>query len=604
MALCSKCGKELADDANFCSNCGTPVNGTAKSEKKIDSTFVKEKAKEFGGKAKNAIDKLPFNEMVQKVPALEKFAKFANYVVCAVGVLLLVVVISAITPDKKGEKSKSGKTAVEKTAKKKDSGKEKVAKENEGEKELSLKSVESSIKKEFGLTAQEVIAAYAAKQNLDEDTLAETLKNYEIAEESGKVEILEELKKTFLVNLDTSDKTAVKQLINDGKKKVKGVEKQVAKLTSEYKSFLKEADDILSKAGKTEESLKLKESKNSLKDKCDVTPEEYITAATMHKGFLGSGYNDDMLLETLTDYVMGNDEEKLSIINSADTEFFLYYKPDEYDSYAEQFSSLFSEAKIKVKVLEKKVKPHIAERNMAKKAAEEISAKFDEYIKNAFNTPAAEAINFEYQISKDGKSVVINALKKDFKDSVLVVPSVIEDMPVKDCKLGSKINCKFLVYQEGIEKVDLPNNSESVLYIYFPSTVKDFYKERVDAYEVLIECYKMPNLLRVDFAPESQLGQLEKLPHFKNCEKLSSVTLPASIKNLCAISGSDIWNKILFSNCDFTSFVVPEGVVTVKGLFANCKNLTSITFPSTLEEIGELTVVNCNKLKSIILKYN
>mgnify|MGYP002622579866 FL=1 len=35
MAFCSKCGKELAENAKFCANCGTPVeSGTTKDETK------------------------------------------------------------------------------------------------------------------------------------------------------------------------------------------------------------------------------------------------------------------------------------------------------------------------------------------------------------------------------------------------------------------------------------------------------------------------------------------------------------------------------------------------------------------------------------------
>ena len=168
---------------------------------------------------------------------------------------------------------------------------------------------------------------------------------------------------------------------------------------------------------------------------------------------------------------------------------------------------------------------------------------------------------------------------------MLVVPSVIGDMPVKDCKLGSKINCKFLIYQEGIEKVDLPNECDDLFYIYFPSTVKEFYEKG---------CYKMANLLRVDFAPESQL---EKLPYFHNCEKLSSVTLPASIKTLEAIDN----DKVLFYNCGFTSFVVPEGVVSIDGLFKECKKLTSITFPSSLKKMKRTICIDCDELASLTI---
>ena len=102
MALCSKCGKELADDAQFCSSCGTPVNGAAKEK----SMAAADKAKEIGGKIKAAIDKLPFNKLAKK------YSKYANYAACVIGVLLLIVIISAVTPNKSGKKSHSESSSV------------------------------------------------------------------------------------------------------------------------------------------------------------------------------------------------------------------------------------------------------------------------------------------------------------------------------------------------------------------------------------------------------------------------------------------------------------------------------------------------------------
>ena len=608
MAFCSKCGKELEEGVQFCPSCGTPVNGnTAEKDKTNSSEAAKEKAKlaadkakEGAAKLKTAIDKLPFNDMAQKVPALAKFAKFANYAACAVGVLLLVVIISAITPDKKGEKSKSGKTAVEKTAKKENSGKGKVAKDDKAENTSSVKNLEAGIKKELGLSVDELIAVYAVKKDLDEDTLAETLSKYELSEGSDKEALLEEFKKTFLAEVDASDKAAVKQLVNDGKKKVKGAEKEAAQLTSEYKRFLKEADDVLAQAAKKEKVPEFKEFENNIKAQYGVSPEVYFITSFL----IGEKSSDEEILEALVNYTLADDSDKFVKLGTLS----LVYSMGGINGP----SSVFDNGEKKLKALEKKMKPFIAEQKAKEEKAKRMLAKFDEYVQNALNTPATEASNFDYQISKDGKSVVINGLKKDFKGSVLVVPSVIEDMPVKYCWLGSKISCKFLVYQEGIETVSLPNNCDDVVYMYFPSTVKTFYED-----DGKVSCYNMANLLRVDFAPESQL---EKLPSFVNCENLSSVTLPASIKNLRAIDN----DKVLFYNCGFTSFVVPEGVVTIKDLFNECKKLTSITFPSTLkktegnicrnsdeltsltipsgvEEIVKWAFIDCDKLKSVTL---
>lgn len=44
-------------------------------------------------KAKGAINKLPFNSLVGKVPALAKVAGYANYAFCALVVLILATLV-------------------------------------------------------------------------------------------------------------------------------------------------------------------------------------------------------------------------------------------------------------------------------------------------------------------------------------------------------------------------------------------------------------------------------------------------------------------------------------------------------------------------------
>ncbi len=121
MAFCSKCGKELADGAKFCAGCGTPVGGAENEAKNFNAEEAAkaagEKAKAAGGKVKGFIDKLPFNGMAQKVPALAKVAGYANYAACALGILLVVVVVAVATPDKGEKQAKGSSNKTEKVAK-------------------------------------------------------------------------------------------------------------------------------------------------------------------------------------------------------------------------------------------------------------------------------------------------------------------------------------------------------------------------------------------------------------------------------------------------------------------------------------------------------
>jgi hypothetical protein len=78
---------------------------------------------------------------------------------------------------------------------------------------------------------------------------------------------------------------------------------------------------------------------------------------------------------------------------------------------------------------------------------------------------------------------------------------------------------------------------------------------------------------------------------FNECSKLSSIRLPQGITLL---SGN------VFRNTNFSTFVVPEGVTMIEAnAFANCKSLTSVTFPSTIKNIGRGAFVNCTSLTTV-----
>ena len=82
---------------------------------------------------------------------------------------------------------------------------------------------------------------------------------------------------------------------------------------------------------------------------------------------------------------------------------------------------------------------------------------------------------------------------------------------------------------------------------------------------------------------------------FSCCTKLTSVNLPS----VRVIDNA-------FTGCSFSSFVVPQGVVSMIGSFTNCSNLESITIPSTTININDTygydpTFGGCNALKTIVV---
>ena len=60
-----------------------------------------------------------------------------------------------------------------------------------------------------------------------------------------------------------------------------------------------------------------------------------------------------------------------------------------------------------------------------------------------------------------------------------------------------------------------------------------------------------------------------------------------------------------FSNKNFTTFVVPEGIKKIsRGMFEWCEKLESITLPSTLTEIDRYAFRGCSSLKNLTIPSN
>jgi uncharacterized membrane protein YvbJ len=120
MAFCSKCGKQLADNAKFCASCGASADGTASGsmadiKKKLNegkekiNVFmeeheVKEKINAGKEKVNTKIKGLAFRRIVEKkipaetrakFPVLDKLIPLTNYIVCALAVLLVIIILSA-----------------------------------------------------------------------------------------------------------------------------------------------------------------------------------------------------------------------------------------------------------------------------------------------------------------------------------------------------------------------------------------------------------------------------------------------------------------------------------------------------------------------------
>ncbi len=77
---------------------------------------------------------------------------------------------------------------------------------------------------------------------------------------------------------------------------------------------------------------------------------------------------------------------------------------------------------------------------------------------------------------------------------------------------------------------------------------------------------------------------------FEACEKLYSITLPITLKEI---------EESAFSGSSIISIELPEGIEEISGSLFSYTQLESITLPSTVKTIGDFAFYSCGKLKEI-----
>lgn len=79
---------------------------------------------------------------------------------------------------------------------------------------------------------------------------------------------------------------------------------------------------------------------------------------------------------------------------------------------------------------------------------------------------------------------------------------------------------------------------------------------------------------------------------FSGCKNLTSVTIPSSVTTM----------EGAFTNCTaLTSITIPNSVENIDGAFSKCTQLTTITLPNSITSIGDHTFFGCSSLKSITI---
>lgn len=194
--------------------------------------------------------------------------------------------------------------------------------------------------------------------------------------------------------------------------------------------------------------------------------------------------------------------------------------------------------------------------------------------------------NFRY--SRIGDYVAIE--KYTGSDYAVIIPSMIENIPVKKIEKEAFKECKFL------KEIQIP---DSVIKIGDFAFSGCYHLKTVDIPESVTEigdsAFSFCESLEEINIPDSvtEIGELEIGEFaFGDCESLKSINIPDSVTKICE------WT---FSGCtSLKSINIPDSVTKI-GAFAFfvCSSLEEINIPDTVTEIGEKAFRGCKSLKFI-----
>lgn len=244
---------------------------------------------------------------------------------------------------------------------------------------------------------------------------------------------------------------------------------------------------------------------------------------------------------------------------------------------------------------------------------------------------ASPVTDFEWTITADRKSIII--IRYIGSDTNVVVPSVIDDLPVIGLGNAAFQNCKDvieIVIPEGVTQIGQRAfcSCSKLATVSIPDSVNSIGEHAFEWCTSLTSVIIPENVTCIEASTFNGCTNLTSitLPDsvisigacaFQECTSLANITIPENVtsigfsafnscRNLTSINIPDGVTSIemyTFHECtSLTDIKLPENLISIDGhAFYNCSNLMSIHIPDSVTSIGAYAFGECASLTSIII---
>ena len=245
--------------------------------------------------------------------------------------------------------------------------------------------------------------------------------------------------------------------------------------------------------------------------------------------------------------------------------------------------------------------------------------------------------NYEYKVENNG----ITITKYKGSDKEVIIPSMIDDLPVKQIRGSSKDGKGISIFEnpDSVRKIVLPEGLEIIGLAAFcecpdleeiniPESVTEISNAAFATNSSLTSIVIPSSVKYIKYGAFQHCSRLESVVlsdsllsidecAFVKCSSLKTITIPKSVRSIgknafngCESLKSVVLNEGLeyiydyaFWQCnDLESIIIPKSVRYIyNGVFENCSSLANVTLSEGLLYIGEYAFLRCYSLVSITI---